>query len=80
MSEVMSRPKTLMDYIENLARPELTHNYEVELAQIKEYIYHKQKEIEKETQDRIAYLEIEIETLKVSNKALAYYIKSKEIQ
>ena len=79
MRENVSRERNLMDYIEDLARPELTHNYPDELARIREYICQKQKEIGKETQERIARLETEIETLKVSNKALAYYIKSREI-
>ena len=80
MSENVSRERNLMDYIEDLVRPELTHNYPDELARIGEYICQKRKEIEERTQGHIASLEREIEILKVSNKALVYYIQSREIQ
>lgn len=79
MNENEVREKNILDYIKDLARPELTHDYESEIANIKNMLdCEKAKETELNYQ-HIRKLEKEIESLKTANMAMAYYIKKKEL-
>ena len=79
MGENAVREKNILDYIKDLARPELTHDYNREIADIKNMLdCEKAKETELNHR-HIRKLEKEIESLKISNMAMAYYIQSKEL-
>ena len=79
MGENKVEEKNVLDYIKDLARPELTHDYDNEIAYIESMLKcEKAKETEL-NRWHIRKLEKEIESLKISNMAMAYYIQSKEI-
>lgn len=73
------REKTLIDYIRDLARPELVHNYNEEISAIERMLDCERAKNEELHYHYIRKLEREIETLKISNMALAHYISSREI-
>lgn len=79
MGENKVEEKNVLDYIKDLARPELTHDYNREIADIKNMLdCEKAKETEL-NQWHIRKLEKEIESLKTANMAMAYYIQQKEL-
>lgn len=79
MGENAVREKNILDYIKDLARPELTHDYNREIANIENMLNcEKAKETEL-NQWHIRKLEKEIESLKTANMAMAYYIQQKEL-
>lgn len=73
------REKMLIDYIKDLARPELTHDYNKEISEIENMLNCERAKNEELHYHHIRKLEKEIETLKISNMALAHYISSREI-
>lgn len=73
------RDKNLIDYIKDLARPELKHDYNKEIAQIEDMLQCEKAKNEEIYYHNIKNLKKEIETLKISNMALAHYISSNKI-
>lgn len=72
------REKEVLDYIKDLARPELTHDYDKEIARIQDMLNCERAKNEEQHYHNILKLEREIEDLKTVNMAMAYYIRSKE--
>lgn len=79
MRENGVREKNVLDYIKDLARPELTHNYNEEISAIENMLNCERAKNEELHYQHIRKLEREIEDLKIANMAMSYYIRSKEI-
>ncbi len=73
------KEKTIIDYIKDLARPELTHDYDKEIAKIEDMLRCEEAKNKEMNCRQMRKLEKEIETLKISNMALAHYISSREV-
>lgn len=74
--------KDLMNYVEDLVNPKLTHSvdYKDEIAQIREIYYHEQVKLNQKYNTQIQMLQRENNALKVSNMVLAEYISSHEME
>lgn len=79
MNENVVREKNVLDYIKDLARPELTHDYDKEITNIKHMLDYEEAKKKELNHQHIRKIEKEIESLKIANMAMAYYIKKKEL-
>lgn len=65
----------LFEKIKRLTKAELVHDYNSELAEISDILQREEARNKEMNYREIKKLQLEIETLKISNMALAKYIK-----